>query len=270
LKKNVNSRIKLNRNGYPTKRNYLKFVNRLRKALNHNAQISTLGHIKFASNKYPFQKIILGDQNPRRVLISAGIHGDEPAGVESICSLLESGRYKPHLDEWEITILPCLNPYGFENDTRENHDNKDLNRLFKDQLPPLEVQLAKSILKHSYFDITIELHEDSDSHGYYLFQKSNQPDGLDVGFKIIEALKAIIPINFDEIIESMPAEKGVIHRIKDIEEMEWWPMASYSLAMKSGHCLTLETPTQLPISTRVSAHLVALDQALMHCSQKMP
>jgi len=256
--------------GTSTKRNYLKFVNRLRKALNHNAQISTLGHIKFATNKYPFQKVILGDHNPRRVLISAGIHGDEPAGVESVCAFLESGRYKAHLDEWEITILPCINPYGFENDTRENHDNKDLNRLFKDQLPPLEVQLAKSTLKPSYFDITIELHEDSDSHGYYLFQKSNQPDGLEVGFKIVEALKEIIPINFDEIIESMPAEKGVIHRIKDIEEMEWWPMAGYSLAMKSGHCLTLETPTQLAMSTRVSAHLVALNQALMHCSQKTP
>ena len=114
------------------------------------------------------------------------------------------------------------------------------------------------------------MHEDSDSHGYYLFQKSNQPNGLEIGFKIIGALKEIIPINFDEIIESMPAEKGVIHRIKDIEEMAWWPMAGYSLAMKSGHCLTLETPTQLVMSTRVSAHLVALDQALMYCSQKKP
>ena len=64
--------------GTSTKRNYLKFVNRLRKALNHNGQISTLGHIKFATNKYPFQKILLGGRNPRRVLISAGIHGDEP------------------------------------------------------------------------------------------------------------------------------------------------------------------------------------------------
>ena len=100
--------------GTRTKRNYLKFINRLRKALNHDAQISTLGHIKFATNKYPFQKVILGDHNSRRVLISAGIHGDEPAGVESVCAFLESGRYKPHLDEWEITILPCINPYGFE------------------------------------------------------------------------------------------------------------------------------------------------------------
>ena len=190
--------------------------------------------------------------------------------AETICSFLENSRYEVHLDQWEITILPCINPYGFENDTRENHDNQDLNRLFKDQLPPLEVQLAKSTFKPSYFDITIELHEDSDSHGYYLFQKSNQPNGLEIGFKIIGALKEIIPINFDEIIESMPAEKGVIHRIKDIEEMAWWPMAGYSLAMKSGHCLTLETPTQLAMSTRVSAHLVALDQALMYCSQKKP
>ena len=249
--------------GTPTKRNYLKFVNRLHNALNHNARISTLGYIKFATNKYPFQKVILGDHNPRRVLISAGIHGDEPAGVESVCAFLESGRYKAHLDEWEITILPCINPYGFENNTRKNHDNKDLNRLFKDQLPPLEVQLAKSIFKPSYFDITIELHEDSDSHGYYLFQKSNQPNGLKIGFKIIEALKGIISINSDKTIENMPAEKGVIHRIKDINQMEWWPMAGYSLSMKTDHCLTLETPTKLPMATRVRAHLVALDHALM-------
>ena len=141
--------------GTQAKRNYSEFVNRLRNALNHNSQTSTLGHIKSSTKKYPFKKILLGAHNPKRVLISAGIHGDEPAGVESVCAFLESGRYKAHLDEWEITILPCINPYGFENDTRENHDNQDLNRLFKDQLPPLEVQLAKSTFKPSYFDITI-------------------------------------------------------------------------------------------------------------------
>jgi predicted deacylase len=127
--------------GTQTKRNYLKLVNRLRKALNHNAQIFTLDSNTIATNKYPFQKVILGDHNPRRVLISAGIHGDEPAGIESVCTFLESGRYKAHLDEWEITILPCINPYGFENDTRENHENKDLNRLFKAYLRLITLHL---------------------------------------------------------------------------------------------------------------------------------
>jgi hypothetical protein len=61
----------------------------------------------------------------------------------------------------------------------------------------------------------------------------------------------------------MPAEKGIIHRIKDINQMEWWPMAGYSLSMKAVHCLTLETPTMLPMGIRVQAHLLAIDQALM-------
>jgi len=245
------------------KRSYTNVINRLSKKINNTMQIFTLGHIKTPDKKYPFHKIILGNHNPRKVLISAGIHGDEPSGIETICSFLENGRYKPHLDQWEITILPCINPYGFENDTRENHVNKDLNRLFKDPKPPLEVQLVKSSFKPSYFDISIELHEDCDSHGYYLFQKSNRPNGLKIGVKIIESLKGIISINSDEIIENMPADKGVIHRIKDINQMEWWPMTGYSLLMKTGHCLTLETPTKLAMATRVRAHLVALDQALL-------
>ena len=43
--------------------------------------------------KYPIKKIILGDSKPRRALISAGIHGDEPAGIETICVFLESKKY---------------------------------------------------------------------------------------------------------------------------------------------------------------------------------
>ena len=247
------------------KSKFSKVLNRLNSALINITEIITLDYIKYSNDMYPFQKIILGHGNPVRALISAGIHGDEPAGVETICSFLESGRYKPHLDHWEIIILPCINPYGFENNTRENQDNKDLNRLFKVHSPPLEVQLAQSTIKPSYFDLTIELHEDCDSHGYYLFQKSNKPDGLELGFKIIESVKGILPINLNGIIDNMIAEKGVIHRIKNIDEMEWWPMASYSWAMNSGHCFTLETPTQLPLSTRVNAHLAALDKALINC-----
>jgi murein peptide amidase A len=245
------------------KRSYVDLVKRLSKTRDNTVQIFTLDYIKYSNNKYPFQKIILGVHNPRRVLISAGIHGDEPAGIETICSFLENSRYKKHLDQWEITILPCINPYGFENDTRENHESKDLNRLFKVHNPPLEVKLAKSIIEPSYFDMTIELHEDCDSHGYYLFQKSNTPNGLEIGVKIIEALKEVISINSDKTIENMPAEKGIIHRIKDINQMEWWPMAGYSLSMKAVHCLTLETPTMQLMGTRVQAHLLAIDQALM-------
>ena len=75
-----------------TKRSYTKLINRLSKTLNNTLQTFTLGHIKSTDNKYPFHKIILGNHNPRKALISAGIHGDEPAGIETICSFLENRR----------------------------------------------------------------------------------------------------------------------------------------------------------------------------------
>ena len=243
-------------------RKFNTLLNRLNLALNDKASISIISNINYLDNVYPFPKIILGDKRLRRVLISAGIHGDEPASVETICRFLETEKYGAYLDKWEITILPCINPYGFENYTRENYSKKDLNRYFKEPSAPIEIQLVKSVIKPSYFDLTLELHEDVDSDGYYLFQKSNKPNGLGYGTQIINSVKKIIPINLNKIIDGMNAEKGIIHKLKNINEMEWWPMAGYSLSMNCGHCFTLETPTKFPLSTRVNAHLEALDSAL--------
>ena len=70
--------------------------------------------------EYSLVKFVLGEGNQRKALISAGIHGDEPSGVETICALLENNRFESFSDEWELTFLPCINPYGYEYGTREN------------------------------------------------------------------------------------------------------------------------------------------------------
>ena len=72
-------------------------------------------------------------------MISAGIHGDEPGGIETILKFFENKFYSKYKDSWELTFLPCINPYGYDFGTRENHQRKDLNRLFKIEEPPLEV-----------------------------------------------------------------------------------------------------------------------------------
>ena len=132
---------------------------------------------------------------------------------------------------------------------------------------PLKDIVKESIFNTLQFNLTLELHEDCDSDGYYLFQKSNKPFGVQLGYKIIESVKEVMSINLSEKIDGIPAEKGLIHRIKNIDEMEWWPMVGYSLAMNSEHCFTLETPTQLPMHTRVQAHLNAIDKALAECPE---
>jgi len=59
------------------------------------------------------------------VYLSAGMHGDEPAGPESLLTLLEDGL----LDrEMSFLICPMLNPEGFGLGTRENASGRDMNR----------------------------------------------------------------------------------------------------------------------------------------------
>src|SRR5262245_26918513 len=55
----------------------------------------------------------------KRIYISTGIHGDEPAGPLAVRQLLQENQWPGHLS---LSILPCLNPTGFARNTRENSD----------------------------------------------------------------------------------------------------------------------------------------------------
>ena len=210
-------------------------------------------------------KFVLGKGNRLKAMVSAGIHGDEPSGVEAICSFLENNRFDNFSDEWELTFLPCLNPYGYEHGLRENHEGKDLNRLFKHESPPTEVRFAKSIFDSSY-DLTIELHEDFMTPGYYLYQKGTHAEDDLLGKKILQAVKNIMPINLNGEIDGCSAQGGII--VQGNEPMDWWPMALYSLSKGTRRCLTLETATKLSMDARIEAHLVAIDTALNYFSRK--
>jgi len=211
--------------------------------------------------KYSLAKFVLGEGNRRKGLISAGIHGDEPAGVETLCAFIENNKFEKFADEWELTFLPCLNPYGYEYGSRENYEGKDLNRLFKENPPPAEVAFAKSVLETPY-ELTIELHEDFMSPGYYLYQKGCQPEDDDLGGKIIRAVENIMPINLNSVIDGNPAQGGIMIPENDFNSMDWWPMALYSFSKGSKMCLTLETATRFSMDVRVEAHLAAIDTAL--------
>ena len=59
----------------------------------------------------------------RRIYISAGIHGDEPAGPLTALKLLRGNNWPENA---EIFLLPCLNPVGFTLNSRTNltHQSK--------------------------------------------------------------------------------------------------------------------------------------------------
>ena len=219
-----------------------------------------------ADKEYSLVNFVLGEGNQRKALISAGIHGDEPSGVETICALLENKRFESFSDEWELTILPCINPYGYEYGTRENQNGKDLNRLFKNIDPPIEVAFAKTFLEKSY-ELTIELHEDFMSPGYYLYQSGTHPEDDQIGHEILQNVKDIMPVNLNEKIDGRSAQVGIMIPEDDYRSMDWWPMALYALSKGTRRCLTLETATKFSMDIRVEAHSIAIDTALNYFSE---
>ena len=238
-------------------------INRLKNISIYPGSIETIKTYQTSAGLYPLIKIVLGKGNSLRALISAGIHGDEPGGIESILNFLKNSEYLDYINEWEITLLPCLNPYGYEFGTRTNHQGKDLNRLFKLKNPPLEVIFAQAILETD-FKLIIDLHEDNESHGYYLYQTGLSKTYEKIGLEILNSLEGIMPINLETEIAGSQADQGIIGKELEILSMDWWPMALYGLSKGTQMCLTLETSSLFDMETRVHAHLTAIKTAFKH------
>lgn len=245
------------------RRDYSALVGRVRSAVSEDRETSLYLHeITCAGRTYELMRIILGSGGSRRVLLSAGIHGDELAGVEALCEWLESRGYVKFLQRWDITMLPCINPWGYEYGTRANGDGHDLNREFNSSLPPQEVLFVQSVLQER-FDLNLELHADEDSPGYYMYE-TVQP-GASMGHRVLERIHTSTPVNRDATIDGKSANGGVIARPREPGTRSWWPMAVYGFAHGTPCSLTLEAG-QSTLQKQVQAHLQAIEAAMELCS----
>jgi len=255
-------------------RSYHQVVKRLETVAGNETglKLAPLGKIK--SNATDYNLYLLRSQKaPRsfrwRVCLCAGIHGDEPAGVEAILQLLEDrSRLRGMLDELHLTILPCINPYGFEHNTRANGQGLDLNRQFRRRQPPAEVSLVKRAIGHTHYDLAMEFHEDVDTDGFYLYELTADEEPS-WGPLIIKKISQRWPVNRREEIEGMKSENGVIHRKEQKDSFKQlmrsrpdWPQAFYFFSHGTRHCFTTETPVTLDLKDRAQMHLIALEVSL--------
>jgi hypothetical protein len=88
------------------------------------------------------------------------------------------------------------------------------------------------------YELTIELHEDFISPGYYLYQSGTHPEDDHIGHEILLNVKNIMPINLNDEIDGRSAQVGIIIPDYDYRSMDWWAMALYSLSRGIRRCLT--------------------------------
>ena len=193
-----------------------------------------------------------------RVYLSAGIHGDEPAGPLTLLRLLRHNQWPSGLHLW---VCPCLNPAGFMTSRRENGQGIDLNR---DYLQPKANETKAHIdwlERQPRFDLCLCLHEDWESHGFYVYEL-NPDHRPSLAEAIVARVARVCPVDYSEVIEGRQAQGGIIRPSLDPHSRPQWPEAFFLLTYKTRLSYTLEAPSDYPLPARVNALFAGVSAAL--------
>ena len=198
-----------------------------------------------------------GGDEPIRIGLFAGIHGDEPEGVHALIKFISLLELKPDLATgYCLFLYPVCNPTGFEDRTRQSRSGKDLNREFWRGSIEAEVRLLQSELVAHSFDGIFSLHTDDTSHGFYGYAH-----GATLTRSLIEpALDSagqFLPRNELDVIDGFRACKGIIRDGYD------GALCAPPKVRPRPFEITLETPSAAPTYLKEAAFVAALRTILL-------
>ena len=212
---------------------------------------------KFATmDEQPCYELSSGrDISECQLYLSAGIHGDEPAGTEGLYAW--ANKNWKILSKIPVLIYPCLNPWGLLENSRFTLEGKDLNRQWdKGEDASISEIIQKTL--GAQFSLAVNLHEDYDANGIYLYEPPTvtKPDNL--AAEILEAGSEHIVIDSRKKIEGRWGEESfVLHRSLPKEGRRKPP----SFSNPGQRTFVFETPSEFDLRVRV-AQVAMLDCAV--------
>jgi len=205
--------------------------------------------------------VLEGGEKEGGVYLSAGIHGDEPAGTLGLVGWAE--RNVERLREVPVVIAPCLNPWGLANNVRTDEAGRDLNRRFD---KPGEGAIGRLLVRIEgrAFRRAIMLHEDYDARGIYLYELG--PEEHMIGEDLMTAVEGIIPRECGDV-DGRETVRGVVQRSGDLEEIvreiDGMPEAIKLSWQGAETALTFETPSEFSLYDRVRAQVAFVEAAMV-------
>jgi hypothetical protein len=197
-----------------------------------------------------------GGDEPIRIGLFAGIHGDEPEGAFALAQFLRVLDANPELATgFCLFVYPVCNPTGFEANTRHSRAGKDLNREFWTGSAQPEVRFLEAELAANRFHGIIALHTDDTSDGFYGFAH-----GATLTEHLIEpalaAAEEFLPRNREAVIDGFNASNGVIR------ERYNGVLSAPPEARPRPFEIILETPKSPPQVLQEAAFVAALQSIL--------
>jgi len=193
------------------------------------------------------------------IYISAGIHGDEPAGI---AGLLEWALEKEaNLTSLPLLLYPCLNPWGYLNNSRLDLSGIDLNRVWNDPRHRLVKTIGDSTSQFK-ISLSVNLHEDYDGQGIYLYEPQSGGRVDEVADKILLSGETIIKRDPRKKIDGRIVKNGIIRPKSYKLPEDGFPEALYLYKNTKGRSFTFETPSEYAFENRVNAHKKMIECAV--------
>lgn len=184
-----------------------------------------------------------------KLYLSAGIHGDEPAGPLALIDLLEAGC---DFVAGEVWVFPVLAPDALRAGSRTNIHGVDLNRDYRNpRTDEVRAHLA-ALSVAGPFDLALCLHEDWEAQGSYIYElnRSGRPGIAEV---LLGAMAAHIPPDPRKEIDGRPASDGIIRPVIRAADRPDWPEAIFLSELHCPLVYTLETPSGFELDRRIAA-----------------
>jgi hypothetical protein len=105
------------------------------------------------------------------------------------------------------------------------------------------------------------VHEDWESTGFYLYEL-NPDKRPSLAENMIKAVSKACPIDMSTLIEGREAKGGIIRPSLNPAERDKWPEAIYLQVHHTRLSYTIESPSALPLETRISALRTAMRTAI--------
>ncbi len=231
---------------------WVKFQNSFRETAEASGWVATSLTELVGGNVVAWEK----PGNGPRVYLSAGIHGDEPAGPLALLALMNEGFFTT---DFHWFLCPALNPTGLSANTRENAAGVDLNR---DYWLRSSCEVASHIAWLDTMptpDLFISLHEDWETRGFYFYEINLKEDQPQRAQRILDAARPWFLSEPGPMIDGHDVrENGWIYHAADPDLPEGWPEAIYLAKLGCPLSFTFETPSHAPLQNRVATHMATI------------
>ena len=144
--------------------------------------ITTLGEIAYRDASYPVLEVRAAREGAKRLLVLAGVHGNEHAGLLAVPAILE--RWAEH--PVDLTIITPVNPVGAAHLSRYNGEGYDINRDFV-RFDTEEARIVREVFERLRPDFVISLHEGPQDATFMFANRAVDPA---LAARLLEAMEA--------------------------------------------------------------------------------